>query len=158
MHSGAQSRRVRICMEGPKIKARSLNSLGLELVKVQEKTRMITSYLAGVIMLQFVPFGEKNISESFFELDSWLWFVGPQLWKARQANDKSVFLPLTLTLWPSKKEVYQCHRKLILIYTHFPAEIICWICVITNTLVLVHYICRGNFHYDTSQSWFTEDS
>lgn len=60
---------MRICMEGPKIKARSLNSLGLELVKVQEKTRMITSYLAGVIMLQFVPFGEKNISESFFELD-----------------------------------------------------------------------------------------
>lgn len=79
MQPGAWSRRVRICMEDLKIKTRSLNSLGLELVEVQEKSGMITSYLAGIIMLQFVPFGEKNISESFFELEWRLWFVGLQV-------------------------------------------------------------------------------
>lgn len=44
----------------------SLNSLGLQLVEGQEKRGIITSYLAGIIMLQFVPFGEKKKnSESF---------------------------------------------------------------------------------------------
>lgn len=65
MQSGPWSRKVRICMEDLKIDT-SLNSLGLQLVEGQEKRGIITSYLAGIIMLQFVPFGEKKKnSESF---------------------------------------------------------------------------------------------
>lgn len=65
MQSGPWSRKVRICMEDLKIET-SLNSLGLQLVEGQEKRGIITSYLAGIIMLQFVPFGEKKKnSESF---------------------------------------------------------------------------------------------
>lgn len=65
MQSGPWSRKVRICMEDLKIET-SLNSLGLQLVEGQEKRGIITSYLAGIIKLQFVPFGKKKkISESF---------------------------------------------------------------------------------------------
>lgn len=59
MQSGPWSRKVRICMEDLKIET-SLNSLGLQLVEGQEKRGIITSYLAGIIMLQFVPFGKKK--------------------------------------------------------------------------------------------------
>lgn len=65
MQSGPWSRKVRICMDDLKIET-SLDSLGLQLVEGQEKREIITSYLAGIIMLQFVPFGEKKKnSESF---------------------------------------------------------------------------------------------
>lgn len=59
---------MRICMEDLKIET-SLNSLGLQLVEGQEKREIITSYLAGIIMLQFVPFGEKKIIQNLSELD-----------------------------------------------------------------------------------------
>lgn len=68
MQSGPWSRKVRICMEDLKIDT-SLNSLGLQLVEGQEKRGIITSYLAGIIMLQFVPFGEKKKIQNLFELD-----------------------------------------------------------------------------------------
>lgn len=76
MQPGAWSRRLRICIADLEIKRRSWNSLGLELVEVQETGGMITSYLAGTVLLQFTPFGGKRNSESSFELDWWTLVCG----------------------------------------------------------------------------------
>lgn len=95
MQSGAW-RRAGICMEDLKIKTRSLNSLRFELVKVQEKCGMITNYPSGMTDVAlcsiFFPLRKKKIG-IFFDPDWGLRFVGPQVRRAHQTNDKDIFFP-----------------------------------------------------------------
>lgn len=67
------------------------------MVEVQEKSGMITSYLAGIIMLQFAPFGEKKKNQKPF-----LNGIGKSgLCNKYEGHIKltiSAFLPLTFSL------------------------------------------------------------
>lgn len=77
MQSGAW-RRAGICMEDLKIKTRSLNSLGLELVKVQEKCGMITNYPSGMTDVAlcsiFFPLRKKKWESFLIQIeDLGLW-------------------------------------------------------------------------------------
>lgn len=105
MQTGAW-RRVGICLEDLKIKARSLNSLGLELVKIQEKCGMITNYLSGMTDVAlcsiFFPLRKKKREPFLIQIgDLGLWdhkYEG-----LIKLMTRTFFFPPTVSLSSSEK-------------------------------------------------------